>query len=150
MGLHAQKVLMRPSPPSLRHHHVAAPPPLRREFGRSPTDTGAKGTSAGLPRRRFPCQSLLLRWHCRWGATVFPSVASDASGTSGRLLSSSAALTCHPAVITAAKGSLTTAAPPQGICTATRPLSRNIIIITIVVNVIIVSNSTSTTYFGPL
>ena len=73
MGLHAQKVLMRPPPLSSRHHHVAAPPPSRRESGGSATDTGSEGTSAGLPRHRFRCPILLLRWHCRWGAAVFAS-----------------------------------------------------------------------------
>ena len=115
MGLHAQKVLMRLSPQWSRYHRVAAPPPSRRESGESATDTGAEGTRAGLPRRHFPCPSLLLLWHCRWDAAFFASAASDTSGTSGRPSPSSAVITCHPAVIVTAKGSLTTAAPPRNL-----------------------------------
>ena len=99
---------------------------------------GTEGTSADSPRRRFACPSLLLRWHCRWGAAVLVPDAPDASGTSGRPLPSPAALTCHPVVIVATKGSLTTAAPPREICIAAWLLPRNIIIITIIVNIIII------------
>ena len=60
MGLHAQKVLMQPPLPSPRYHHAAALPPSRRETGGSATDTGAEGTSPGLPPLPFPLPELAV------------------------------------------------------------------------------------------
>ena len=96
---------------------------IRRKFYRHGSGGNKRRPSPSL----FPLLELAVAVALPLGCRCLRLRRLGRLGDEWPLLQSSTSLTCHPAVIVAAKGSLTTAAPPQRICTSARPLLRIII-----------------------